>query len=428
MSKIFRRLSRVAIGLALTAPIPTFAQEEKTQLLFWGGSEAVDALEQQVARFNETHPDIEVTYESQPNLGEIIRTALAAGEGPDIMYGGTGPGAAGVLVRAGLLLPLDEAYAEYGWNDRFSSFTKERASIDGTVYGIGNEIEYIGMFYNERIFAELGLSEPETHEEVLQLCQTLQDAGLTPIAFGNQERWPASHIFSIFSGNLAGKEKLAAAISGEVPWNDPAFVSAIATPFVEMTEAGCFNPSVNAISYDDANLLFYSGQAAMTLTGNWMMSDYTDPEVMPDPVGFLFYPSIDGGPVVPPAGVGSAYFVSSAVENPEAAFEVLDFLFSEEATEFWIEDVRVMPPNKQIDVSSYEVPELLKTAITTLQNEQDSMGYNIDVLTPQNFNALMFDGLQEVIGGTKSPEQQADDLQQAMEEAKAAGDVSDITQ
>lgn len=428
MSKIFRRLSQVAIGLTVAALIPTFAQEEKTQLLFWGGTEAVDEFEQQIARFNETHPDVEVIYESQPNLREILRTALAAGEGPDIVYGGTGPGAAGVLVNAGLLLPLDEAYAEYGWNDRFSDFTKERASIDGTVYGIGNEIEYIGMFFNERIFAELGSSEPKTHDEVLQLCQSLQDAGLTPIAFGNQEKWPASHIFSVFSGNLAGKEKLAAAISGEVPWNDPAFVSAIATPFVEMVEAGCFNPSVNAISYDDANLLFYSGQAAMTLTGNWMMSDYTDPEVMPDPVGFFFYPSVDGGPVVPPAGVGSAYFVSSAVENPEAAFEVLDFLFSEEATKFWIEDVNVMPPNKQIDVSNYEIPELLKTAITTLQNEVGSMGYNLDVLTPQNFNALMFDGLQGVIGGTKSPEQLADDLQGAMEEAKAAGDVSDITQ
>ncbi len=428
MSKIFRRLSRIAIGLTLTALVPTFAQEEKTQLLFWGGSEAVDELEQYVAQFNETHPDIEVTYESQPNLREILRTALAAGEGPDIVYGGTGPGAAGVLVNAGLLLPLDEAYAEYGWNDRFSDFTKERASIDGTVYGIGNEIEYIGMFFNERIFAELGLSEPKSHEEVLGLCQTLQDAGLTPIAFGNQEKWPASHIFSVFSGNLAGKEKLAAAISGEVPWNDPAFVSAIATPFVEMAEAGCFNPSVNAISYDDANLLFYSGQAAMTLTGNWMMGDYTDSEVMPDPVGFFFYPPIDGGPVVPPAGVGSAYFVSSAVENPEAAFEVLDFLFSDEASEFWIENVKVMPPHKQIDVSDYEIPELLKTAITTLQAEQDSMGYNIDVLTPQNFNALMYDGLQQVIGETKSAEQLADELQQAMEEAKAAGDVSDITQ
>jgi len=428
MSKIFRRLSRVVTGFMLIALTPAFAQEEKSQLLFWGGSEAVDELEQYIAQFNETHPDIEVTYESQANLREILRTALAAGEGPDIVYGGTGPGAAGVLVNAGLLLPLDEAYAEYGWDDRFSDFTTERASIDGTVYGIGNEIEYIGMFFNERIFDELGLSEPESHDEVLQLCQTLQEAGYTPIALGNQEKWPASHIFSVFSGNLAGKEKLAAAISGEVPWNDPDFVSAIATPFVEMNEAGCFNPSINAISYDDANLLFYSGQAAMTLTGNWMMSDYTNPDVMPDPVGFFFYPSIDGGPIVPPAGVGSAYFISSAVENPEAAFEVLDYLFSEEAAQFWIEDVNVMPPHEQIDVSDYEIPELLKTAITTLQEEQDSMGYNIDVLTPQNFNALMYDGLQQVIGGTKSPEQLADELQQAMEEAKAAGDVSDITE
>jgi hypothetical protein len=41
---------------------------------------------------------------------------------------------------------------------------------------------------------------------------------------------------------------------------------------------------------------------------------------------------------------------------------------------------------------------------------------------------MMFDGFQEVLNGTKSPEQQADDLEAAMQEAKAAGKVMDITE
>ena len=49
------------------------------------------------------------------------------------------------------------------------------------------------------------------------------------------------------------------------------------------------------------------------------------------------------------------------------------------------------------------------------------------VLTPENFNTIMFDGFQEVLGGTKSAKQQADDLEKAMQDAKKENKVFDIT-
>ena len=55
------------------------------------------------------------------------------------------------------------------------------------------------------------------------------------------------------------------------------------------------------------------------------------------------------------------------------------------------------------------------------------MGYNIDVLTPDNFNKVMWDGFAAVLAGSKTPEQQAADLQAAMEEAQDKGNVIDIT-
>lgn len=417
--------------VALVGAFGSAQDDGVTQLLFWDtdwGPQSA-AIDEVVRRFNESHPDIEVVREQQPNtaMRDILRTALGAGEGPDIMNYDTGPGFAGVLARAGLLLPLDEAYERYGWDDRIFELARERTSFDGTSYGIGHELELVGMFYNQRIFDELGLSVPETHEDVLRLCETLQEAGYFPIAFGNQPKWPATHIFSTFAGNSAGRQTLAAAISGEVDWTRPELVTAIETPFVEMREAGCFNPDPNAISYDDANLLFYAGQAAMHLTGTWMVADYSDPASMPDPVGFFFYPSIDGGPIAPPTGLGSGYFVSSATEDPEAALEFLDYLFSEETARVWVEELRRIPPVRGLDASTYDIPDLLRFTIDAVQESGSSMGYNIDVLTPSNFVTTMFDGFQQVIGGQRSAQEQAEALQQAMEEARAAGEVLDIT-
>lgn len=56
------------------------------------------------------------------------------------------------------------------------------------------------------------------------------------------------------------------------------------------------------------------------------------------------------------------------------------------------------------------------------------MGYNIDVLTPDNFNKVMWDGFSAVLAGSKTPEQQAADLEAAMQEAIAKGNVIDITE
>jgi raffinose/stachyose/melibiose transport system substrate-binding protein len=413
-------------GAATQAPAGSTG---KTQLLLWDGVvEDTAKMDRLVAQFNQAHPDIEVRREAQATeqIRNVLRTALDAGQGPDIVSYDTGPGFAGVLAKAGLLLPLDDAYAKYGWNERLYPIAKQRTTFDGKAYGIGNDLEVVGVFYNKRIFQEQGLSEPKTHEELLQMAEKLKAAGLIPIAFADQSKWPAGHTFSIFAGNIAGREKLAQAISGEVAWNDPDFVRAIQTAFVDMNKAGYFIPEVNAVNYDDWQALFYAGKAAMSLTGTWQVANYSKPENMTDPVGFFLYPPIDGKPIAPPSGLGNGYFISSKTKNPEAATQFLDFLFSKETAKFWIEELSRIP-SIQINPADYKVSELMRFTLDTLQKGADTMGYNIDVLTPDNFNTVMGDGFQEVLAGTKTAQQQADDLQQAMVAAKAEGKTFDIT-
>ena len=56
-----------------------------------------------------------------------------------------------------------------------------------------------------------------------------------------------------------------------------------------------------------------------------------------------------------------------------------------------------------------ELPELFKSVLSDLSQstEAGSFGYNIDVLTPQNYNDVMFSGFQEVFNGTRSAKEQA---------------------
>ncbi len=103
------------------------AAGEVAEVLFWDQfPEVSDQMDAVVADFNAAHPDIKVTRESYESnaLRDVIKPALTSGSGPDIFYYDLGPGFAGVLAKAGLLLPLDDAYAEKGWDQRIYPWTR----------------------------------------------------------------------------------------------------------------------------------------------------------------------------------------------------------------------------------------------------------------------------------------------------------------
>lgn len=378
-------------------------------------------VEQLNQLFMEQNPDITIQREAMvtEDMRTVVQTTLAANDAPDVLYYDTGPGFAGVLASAGLIRPIDDLYLQYGWEDRIFPWTMDRVTFDGQVYGIGNELEFYGAYYNMDLFDQLGLSVPQTYEDLLTICQVAQENDLVAISFADQGKWPAYHTFSIVANNVLGKEKMDAVLFGDGRWDDPEVVNAIRIWFDQMNKAGCFVPDPAAVSYDDGAALFYSGQALMHFTGTWLMGrvleNATDFEV-----GWLFFPSVDGKPVLPPAGLGSGYFVSANSQNVEAAGRYLDFLFSAEAAKIWMENVKIVLP-MNVDASQYDLPDLFKFAVDALA--QQEMGYNIDVLTPDNFNTMMGDGFQAVLLGEKTPEQQAADLQAAWEEAIAEGKI-----
>jgi raffinose/stachyose/melibiose transport system substrate-binding protein len=85
-------------------------------------------------------------------------------------------------------------------------------------------------------------------------------------------------------------------------------------------------------------------------------------------------------------------------------------------------------PPLRLNPEDYNVSDLLAFTLNSLNESGDQMGYNVDVLTPDTYNTMMFDGFQEVIGGTKTAQQQADDLEATMQQAKTDGKIMDITE
>ncbi len=397
---------------------------EPVELLFWdsweeSGSSA--AFDQLIANFQAANPNVTITREFQnfEDMKTLLKTALASGTGPDMAAYGVGGGFMGPLVEADVLLPVDQYVDQYGWRDRIYDWVWEQSTFDGKVYGIGHELEMIGVYYNKSIFEELGVTPPATFEEFTTIADTAKAAGYIPICFANKPGWPAFHMFSMFSNNLVAKEKLGDMIFGDTSWDDPDIVRSIQMPFVDMNAAGYFIPSPNSLEYTEGNDLYYTGKCAMHMTGMWLLSDILA-KSQGFETGFFAFPSIDGKVAMPPGGMGSGVMISKATAHPDEAAAFMDYLFSEEAAKIWYETGQVIPP-VNVDPSGFEMEDLFRFFATTIRGastgEGEGLGYNIDVLTPPEFNTQMKDGFQKVLEGALTPEDQAKALQAAKEAA-----------
>jgi len=90
----------------------------------------------------------------------ILSTALQGGGGPDVIqlraYDGMEP-----LAQAGFLYPLDGEIAELdSFNEGFLAGATNRE--DGRDYGVPFALQTVQVLYNEAMFEELGLEEPQT--------------------------------------------------------------------------------------------------------------------------------------------------------------------------------------------------------------------------------------------------------------------------
>ncbi len=424
-------LRLLALVLVFTLLGSAYAQDP-VQILVWdeAGNEAnMAGMEQIAANFEEANPGIDIVIENLnwDVMRDIAKPSLEAGEGPDIFRYDTGPANAGILANAGLLLPLDEAYAANNWDERLVSISRTWNTYDGQVYAIGHELEAQGLYWNKRIFAEEELELPATFAELLELCGTLRERGYEgPMALG----WGNPHAFSLVHNwynilaNYVPSETVAAMISGEHPFSDPEVVASIELVTTDMVDAGCYHDDAYAIGFLDGNNMHYAGESPLMLMSTWAMGFFTD-EVT-DEFGFMILPPIEGRPQGMIHLMGSIWTIAADTEHPVEAIRFLDYLVSEENTQFWL-DAGILPALAGVDYSPYEMRPVYRDFVNLVSTWTGDVAYHLDVLTPANWNTFAFENAGEIPAGRMTAQEFAEQLDVEMQKAVEEGRHADIT-
>ena len=407
--------------------------QDPVQIAYWDqphGEDAQAAIDEIIANFEEANPGIEIVREvvDVDVMRDIAKPTLEAGEGPDIIYYDAGPGYAGILANAGLLLPLDAAYEANNWDERLIPISRAWTTFDGHVYGVGHELEAQGLFWNKRIFADEGLETPATFAELIELCGTFRERGFdTPMAAGWGEGHAGPLVLNWYNilGNYVPAETVAAAISGEHPFSDREIVASIELITSDMVGAGCYNDDAYAMGFMDGINMHFTGQAPMMLMSTWAMQFYTD-EVT-DEFGFMVLPPIEDRPQGMIHLMGSAWFISADTEHPEETIRFLDYLVSADVIPLWVEGASLLPAQAGVDYSSLDIRPVYRDFTNLVATWDGQIAYHLDVLMPANWNTFVFGIMGEIPAGRMTAQEFAEQMDVEMQKAVEEGRHADIT-
>ena len=299
--------------------------EEVELVMYSWRAEDRGMYEKAIAKFNETYPHIQIDFQpyQSTEYNTILTNALMSGSAPDILQ--LRPYASGrSIADNGYLLPLDNLLGLEHINEQYFEAAK---GSDGKIYGVPLTLNSGTIFYNKDLFEAHSLNVPETWEEFVQVSQTLKDNGIIPIAQGGR----AAYLLSLTHGAIAptaynGNEFVDKVLSGQANLTDPAFVESVK----RMETLGQFFPQ-DFVALDDASAqtLFYTGEAAMYINGDYRLAtlESTAPDMN---IGVIpGFAAAKGQDPIVTTWVDGSYAVSKDTKHPEEALLFMEFMTTE---------------------------------------------------------------------------------------------------
>ena len=229
------------------------------------------------------------------------------------------------FVRGGKTADLT-AYLEEDpeWKDSFADGTLDLVSYDDKIYAIPTQKSLCVMFYNKQIFEDNNLEVPATYEDFLEVCDTLKDNGITPMALCGSDAWiPAQFVQQIAAG-MAGEGMFEAICDGSEKWNNEVNVKA-AEEVKKMAENEYFNEGYIGTSPEEAREIFTGGRSAMWFMGAWEVGNLMVSDIS-ESIGLFSMPAVD--PQYDNISVGSidtSFAISENCKNKDAAAAFLKY-------------------------------------------------------------------------------------------------------
>lgn len=274
MNKI-SKLSATAVALSLAVSLPTAAVEIEVTHWWTSGGEAAA---------------VRVFAESFDAMGgdKWVDGAIAGSGGvarPVIISRITGGDPMGAtqlnhgrqaeeLVEAGLMLDLTDVADKEGWRNlvRPSSLL-DSCTVDGRIYCVPVNIHsWQWMWISLDAYKKAGVSAPNNWNDFVAVAPKLREAGIVPLALGNQA-WQVSGMFGVILVGLGGVDLWK---SIHVDKNaDTAAGSEMKKIWEAFGAARELSVGSNVADWNEATNLVITGRAGAQIMGDWAQGEFS---------------------------------------------------------------------------------------------------------------------------------------------------------
>ena len=397
-----------------TAPATTAGAKKITLWTIWNTEPRKSALAEIVAGFEAANPGLKVeVQEYEPDAYKTsIRVALGSQQPPDIYFVWSGEKMLKSFIRGGNVLDISKYLdADSGaWRGRIPEASLAPYAVGGKTYGVPYLLQCTFFFYNKDLFSQHNITVPQTWNEFLAACDKLKSAGITPLALGNLERWPAHHYPNVIAQRLLGKAATEAQFdpTGPGDYSDPAWLKSLEM-FKQLSDKGYFNASPNSVARNNARVLFYSGKTAMFYTGTWDFARLTEggeaPKEFWSKWDFFNFPSVPDGKGEQDALAGSpdGYVISAKTKYPDEAAKFLAYMDTVEVAQKFVARCHELVQVKGAVTKDNANPPLQKYA-DMVANAKAICPW-MDTMMERSVAEVYMNGVQGLLAGQETPQQ-----------------------
>ena len=354
-------------------------------------------------QFEAAHPEtkVELNYLNDDLYETIgLQNLLNGRKAPDIYFEWTGSRLA-QRVKDGFGADLTKQFESGPLAGLFDDAVLAQYTLDGKVVMVPYTADVTSvLWFNTKILADAGVKPPATWSDLLAACDALNAKGITPIASGNKDLWPAGNWLAHLSSRVVGEDVYAKTLRGGASFATPKWEKAFGY-IKQLADRKCVNQSANAIDDNAGAQLFFQGKAAMHPIGSWLVSWAIDeaPDLAFDYVNLPAMPGGAGnqGSVI---GVATGYVINAKSAKIGDASEFMALLNSKANVRALIK-ADATPLSKpasagiEIDSRSARLSTLLNTAPAIVL--PPDTGYNLKTAD------ALYQAIAAVLGGQATP-------------------------
>ncbi|WP_052350487.1 ABC transporter substrate-binding protein [Paenibacillus gorillae] len=368
-----------------------------------------------IDQYMQENPNVKITVETlspDPQFQDKLKIYNVSGDLPDVtmMWGGARYLSPFVKNKS-LVAFTKEDFAGQGFIDAaFDSFT-----MDGKIYGIPKNTDFLVVYVNKKVLADKGLEPPKTESDLFKIAEKLKGTDIVPMALDGRDAWPLALLFdAVVSRQSGGFDVYHKAIDRTGSFNDPAVVAS-AQKLQDMVKSGVFGDGFLNLDYGAARNLFGQGKAAMYLMGQWEMGLSTDanfPQEVRDNMIAIPYPASDDGKSPTTdllAWFGGGYSVASTTKNTDEAKKFAIWLFKKEnwARTVWQNGI-TFPAQAYDEFVTGNETQLQKDLTEILKSADEISGANSQDRLSASTSKGYLDSITELLALKTTPEKFAE--------------------